>query len=659
MNIDKIVPAIRATRSEFAELFMDIQIFEDVPVKKEFNVIGRAGIDQQDFEKALMYAAAKGFLRGFVNLLIVKGKENGSLLMYNINENSPQLTATQSGANGQAASHPPAPQPVPQSDANEQAISRPTTNGRNASELETNQAEIVERPRTFLEAMTNLSKRFINPDVFAKGIIRNMKATGKVCIDAQAKGTCLLVGHNIVITAWHVVKDLFDGAGVPLENSHNRLTVVFDDVLLYLNTEIRNKGGVTYKAHRDWNIVHNSCHVSELVENTPLEYCVLKDHLDYILIRLEKVVTLDRPFESLESTVGVPEPKKNIILFQHPEGFPMQFDANVIADECIDGVVPGCRFLHFSNSLPGSSGGPCFNEEFRLFGIHQGKWKTINDKDIVVNTGIPIASIKEDVKRRNIQLPQPEPSDFTLWQLDESHGFAPVVGRDDLQYMIWKSINDNEKRLFNIRGANGHGKSYCVDLISYMLPKDRHLKIELDGQALLNLDAVDPANLICTKAGGTPVAPPPVDEVNSTAIVWLRDEVVGAVIRSLDAVRDNKLVWICIKDLNKTDLLGLHTTTFLNFLYEQLNQISWLRIVLDGMQAVTPYLIKNREEYYNCSVREEDIEVYLLRFFSKYNIAGDGNAKTIARRCYEADPSAKDYMSQLAGKLKNFVAFYI
>ncbi len=647
MNTDVIVKAIRATRSEFAELFMDIQIFEDVPVKKEFNVIGRTGNDQQDFEKALMYAAAKGFLRGLVNLLIAKGKEDGSLLMYHINENSEQA----------AASHPAAPQQATNGAATNESLAngaavtpQPVTSGPVAAD----------GPMTMLEAMTNLKKGFSQPYVAAKGIVRNMKVTGKVCIDAQAQGTCVLVGHNIVITAWHVVKDLFDvQSGAPHEDSHNRLTVVFDDVLLYLSAEIRNRGAIVYKAHKNWDIVHNSCHVSELAENDSLDYGVLKDHLDYILIRLEKVVTLDRPFESLESTVSVPEPNDGIIIFQHPVGFPMLFDTNVIAEQRIAGIVPECRFLHFINTLPGASGAPCFNKEFRLFGIHQGKWKTNNGNTKVINTGIPIASIKEDVRRRNIQLPQPEPSDFTLWQLDESHGFAPVVARDDLQYMIWKSINDNEKRLFNIRGADGHGKSYCIDLISYMLPKDRHLVIELEGTALLNLDAVSLANLICTKAGSNPVTAPPVDEVNSTAIVWLRDEVLGAVIRSLDAVRDNKLVWICIKDLNKTDLLGLHTATFLNFLYEQLTQLSWLRIVLDGMQAATPYLVKNREELYNCAVRVDDIEVYLHRFFSKYNLDGSENARMIADRCYEVNPSAKDYMSQLARKLMTFAAFYI
>ncbi|PWV49142.1 serine protease [Chitinophaga sp. S165] len=657
MNIDEILNAIKATRSEFAELFMDIQIFEDVPVKKDFNVIGRTGNDRQDFEKALMYAAAKGFLRGFANMLIAKGKENGSLTMYHINENSKQAAASQPATikpatNGSATNG---------SLANGAAVTpRPAANEQIANETVAKEPVAVDRPRILFEAMTNLRKGFSEPDIFAKGIIRNMKSTGKVCIDEQAEGTCLLVGHNIVITAWHVVKKLFDlQSGVPQKDSHDRLTVVFDDVRIYLGAGIRNRGGVTYKAHKDWNVAHNSCHVSELVDNAPLEPSTLREHLDYILIRLEKVVTLDRPFESLDSTVKVPEPQKSIILFQHPAGFPMRFDANVISDERIDGVVPECRFLHFSNSLPGSSGGPCFNEEFRLFGIHQGKWKMTNDDTIVVNTGIPIERIKEDVRRRNIQLPQPEPSDFTLWQLDESHGFAPVIARDDLQYMIWKSINDNEKRLFNIRGADGHGKSYCIDLISFMLPKDRHLIIELEGTVLLNLDAVGLANLICTKAGSNPVTPPPVDEVNSTAIVWLRDEVLGAVIRSLDAVRDNKLVWICIKDLNKTDLLGLHTATFLNFLYEQLNQLSWLRIVLDGMQAVTPYLVRNREELYNCSIRVDDIEVYLHRFFSKYNLKGAEDARTIADTCYEVNPSAKDYMSQVARKLMTFATYYI
>jgi hypothetical protein len=580
----EIVDALRASRDEFGRSFLQaqIEVVENPAERIAFKVAALGG-DRDPFSAALDYARQQNFLDALVLILADKGLETGGLT---------KLLARETLA-------------APKDDAQ----------------------------RAKLQAITNMAQGFQRPEVMFRGLNLGMRWTVKILIGGDFQGSGVLIGPHLVLTNWHVVRPLFTPSGVtgrydPKKGAQN-LGVEFDDLSGLLNSSGTLAGPERVSAHADWYVAHSECHPAELEDKLPDNPEDLKSFEDFALIRLSRSPGWERRWAVLEEYAEVPALNGRIIVFQYPKGQPMRLDDNVIAsDDQIAAAYLQYRFLHRANTLDGSSGSPCFDRTFVLFGLHQGVWPKASGKSI--NRGIRILRFKGDLQKAIREVPTPDPP---LCRLPDD---SPVVGCDPFQTLVWKSVLEASPRLIVIvSGAAKAGKTFRLAVLAAMLPDTRHLKIELQGDAISKMDPLQLAGAICRAAGAKRPDFVAAADFNNTLSNWISDEIVTKTIAALDDVRNGRLVWISIKDLNNTDILG-DASPFLLDLYDRVRTADWLRIVLDGMKSDLPAAIRKLTETHRVTeVTSTDIERYLGRAISEVDTPNQTEVRRMAGAAFK------------------------
>jgi hypothetical protein len=585
-----VAQALSTTRVEFAKIFWQAQTLVPIPVASRIEFEAIAATEANDvkaFEVALVFAQQNGFFLFIIILAVNTGLEKGLLAGFLIK----QIT-----------------------DGNAQ-----------------------------LHAIANPPAGFIEPLLFSKGVIKFSKMTGKVLINAAAMGTGILVGPNLFLTAWHVISDLFDqtaGAGGEIVWKEKQqlptLQVEFNSILDMVNGAVQSSGTTIINAHKDWLVTYSTCHNLELSGKLPQNLSDLNLFNDYAIIRLSKTIGLERRWIEPDKRAKLPPGKANIVLLQHPQGFPLKMDYSSVVDLTPpDPAIPAMRFLHGLNAVGGSSGGPCFDKEFSLIGLHQGSWpQPVNGN--ITNRGIPISKIIEHYSAKFTALPLPDPSDCPVWCLDKK-SFQPFIGYDDFQLDMWKSAMTGNKRLITTSGTDQSGKSYLMELVFSILSDGDHLKITLEGEGIAKKTALELAKKICSDAGADVPDFASLTAFNSTPFAWLKGEIVTKLITALESKRNKRNVWLCIKNLNKVNIEGEHASDFLFLLYESAVQNDWLRILLDGMRADIPASLRLLTERYRTrEITEVEIRNYLRRGFAEINFISDENNISLhAKKAYK------------------------
>ncbi|MDQ6707961.1 MAG: serine protease, partial [Acidobacteriota bacterium] len=460
MTLDQIVDALRISRAEFGRIFVVAQmdLVADPADRILFESVTHAADDKQAFRDALAIAQQSQFLDAFLHFISEENREDG--------------TITQALVEDAA-----------------KAAKNPQQQAR-------------------LQAMTDFARGFQNPESIMRGMNIGMRWTVKVFVDGNPKGTGILIGPHLVLTAWHVVRDLFDPSADDRFTAKpaipNRLFVEFDDFSAGLGAAPPAPQRVA--AHKLWHAVHSECHPLELANQLPPNRGDLEGFWDYAVIRLEKTPGLERRWAALDARSVVPATGKVIFIFQHPAGQPLRVDDNVILapDTADAAAIPRFRFLHKVNGLGGSSGAPCFDTSFMLFGLHQGEWVPLNGT--TVNRGIPIVRIKEHIQASIQELPAPDPSETPVWKLSKVDLEAPIIGCDPFQSLVWRSAVAGSPRVLILAGDLGSGKTFRLSVLSAMLPDAGHFKIVIPADAISKKDAPELAAAICRTAG----APVPV-----------------------------------------------------------------------------------------------------------------------------------------------------
>lgn len=598
--VEQSAGEIRMSRAEFARLFDQEQLLRvDAPVK--FDVLAGSAGDLAAFTLALEKAEQQGWL---TQLLARIAEEKGE-------------------------------------------------SGKITEQLSTGNAR--------LQAVVNAAQGFDRPEVAYKGIASAMRWTVKVMIDNAGKGTGVLVGPHLVLTAWHVVRGLFaqDAAGVwkPDAAAGSRLKVEFDDFVDLL-TPGAGTGNRQFGVHQDWCVVFSPCHQEELNDRLPADLAELSGFWDYAVIRLAGTPGHERQWAVLNRPGSVPEVRAGITVFQHPLGNPMRFTPGAIAkpENGQEAAIPSARFLHIANSAGGSSGGPCFNQQFELFGLHQGEWRQME-----INRGVPLAQVKQHMG----ELPMPGAQDSRLWKLGD---FSPVVGCDGFQDLVWRAAMGGSPRLILLFGDGGRGKSFRLKVLKAMLPDSGHMKVELRADVIAKKSGVEVAEAIAKAAGTVMPTITAVGDFDSTGNVWLRDELLAKLMTALEAKREGRMVWVMIEDLNKTDVSSKEASELLHFFYEQAKGTEWLRFVLDGMKgdpplSVRPLMVRHKVQ----EAQKGEIGQYLRRAIA--SIPGKGLPaaeafawmEKLADRDFE-EAMARDSgaaMAELPGRLQNVIECWL
>lgn len=577
ISIAKIVAAVRASRSEFANVFLQAQVGLPVEQRLAFDAVARTADDREAFRQALLHAQTQRFVGDLVGALVAENLEDGTLTQ--------ELVAN--GEAGDAALH----------------------------------------------ALADVARGFDQPHVMYRGFASGMQWTAKILIDDQPAGTGVLIGPFHLLTAWHVVRPLFNRYGnewVEVAGARDRLKVEFDDVLAALRQgrALKRLERRTVKPGAAWVVKFSHCHDEELDQRLPGDLALLDGFWDYCVIHLDEPIGQERRWAQLDARAVVPRIGEPVIIFQHPGGQPLRVDkASIQTVNGLAGRVKLLRFFHDVNAIEGSSGGPCFDKSFQLFGLHQGAWKAGS----AVNRGIPIARILEHCG----PLLAPDPSELRIWRLEQMQRYAPVIGCDEFQTLLWKTAVAGRTRLLVITGQKGWGKTFRTQILDALLAQGGHLKVWLNAASIAKLDAAALAVKMCTAAGAPAPEIPPLSQENATPSVWLKDIVVPIVIRALDEVRAGRLVWLLLTDLNQSEIEGPQASEFLHLLYDQVRTCDWLRVVLDGMRGDLPAsLDEHRANHVVARLTREQIETCLARAFAELGLdqVGELALRASARR---------------------------
>jgi hypothetical protein len=223
-----------------------------------------------------------------------------------------------------------------------------------------------------LERIISGDSDFSATRVFAQAFMRRCRQVCRIEHGERGPiGSGCLVGPDLVLTNWHV-KDGIGDAGSAL--------VRFDYATEGATETVGRTCGL---AARDWLVDESLPSPRELGraegpdEPTP-------DLLDFALLRLNESVGLD--VSDSEQRGWVTEFSSDcalttkLMVLQHPRGRPMQLSMGQVTRV----NDAGTRIYYSASTEPGSSGGPCFDQQMRLIAVHHAGPEGEN------NRGVPI-----------------------------------------------------------------------------------------------------------------------------------------------------------------------------------------------------------------------------------------------------------------------------
>jgi V8-like Glu-specific endopeptidase len=212
-------------------------------------------------------------------------------------------------------------------------------------------------------------------------------------------GTGFLLGPDSVITNYHVVADVYEGKNfgpgdVLLRFDYKQLP---DGKTLNEGTEYR-------LAQEGWLIDHSPKSPFDEVSG-PLSTAPDPSHLDYALLRVDgapgqdTVGNAQEPNASTRKWIDIPAVAPEFIadsplfIVQHPQAEPLKLalDTNAV----IGVNANGTRVRYRTNTERGSSGSPCFNQNWELVALHH-----VGDPNFAspYNQGVTFSAIAKRLK---------------------------------------------------------------------------------------------------------------------------------------------------------------------------------------------------------------------------------------------------------------------
>lgn len=168
--------------------------------------------------------------------------------------------------------------------------------------------------------------------------------------DQEAIGTGFLVAKNLLLTNYHVI--------APDENSDPQ--AYLDQIILrfgYLTTTTgEGAAGKTFK----------------LAPSPLIKFNTVTQGLDYALLRIEDDILPESSLQPISlSSERLPDRDMNIHILQHPDGQTLKV---TFSNNGITGVYERDGLIQYvSDTSVGSSGSPCFNDNWELVAIHHAQ----------------------------------------------------------------------------------------------------------------------------------------------------------------------------------------------------------------------------------------------------------------------------------------------
>lgn len=244
---------------------------------------------------------------------------------------------------------------------------------------------------------------------------RNVMAARTCCIEVALHpdgagsefGTGFLIGPDLILTCYHVVKHLFvrdeqDEEGEDEENDSvpwawpEDVSIIFDRRTRASNSTISK--GLSVGLHPSWDVAASRSSEMDYYGEPKLKP-PKKDELDYAILRLAVPVGVEqlrledqwreRGWIEVSNDGYSYKPNEEMKILHYPVGSKLEIAKGRLLDVAMNDN--GTRIYYRTEADYGSSGAPCFNEKWAIIAIHRARLHDdgLNNE----REGIPISAI--------------------------------------------------------------------------------------------------------------------------------------------------------------------------------------------------------------------------------------------------------------------------
>ncbi len=430
-------------------------------------------------------------------------------------------------------------------------------------------------------------------------------------------GTGFLIGPSTIITNNHVVVHRNN-----VLSDREEIKILFD---YSPTTGLQNEVGSKYYPQLDWCIARSETGPTNPPGGNRFWWTNMdiqsnwlgsvENNLDYAIIQLDASPGLQRGWYDI-SEFGEIASLDGCWVLHHPGG-----SNQTVTEGNLHYVRPGnpARLFHSASTVHGSSGGLMLNTAGNPVGLHyMGLGVNVFEPgaeiarvpDTVINVAIPLRRIAEDLESKNV-----------LKQISETKGIIPNRGCLDGRRPVFGRqgfINDlqdlykGKKPLMMVSVAQSvttseisqPGKSFSADMVKSLFPQPGNIHIEFKAGDL-KADGRKMAAMILEAFAPDLLALLP-DDPDTTTPAFIK-RIVSYVRQSLRERTGNKIVWLIIDDLEKHEVSDASGREFLNTLYDRVNKMPNLRIILIGLEEDTVPSGINRDLLINSLITKDDI----------------------------------------------------
>jgi hypothetical protein len=259
------------------------------------------------------------------------------------------------------------------------------------------------------------SGSFVDPDPWyeALGKVQVCVCRIEISLERGRKtfGTGFLIGRDQVMTNWHVVECIIETENNNRAYSGPRARASESLCRFDYKRLIHGKvnEGSTFGFATDWRVA--------LSPNNPGTREPRPDELDFAIIRLAErageqfVGDRSKPPRTPRGWISLPDssttielkPHQPLFIIQHPEGDPIKLALDT--DAILSVNENKTRVRYTTNTEPGSSGSPCFDQNWKLIALHHaGDPNFAPDHRPEFNEGIPIEAIVKFLNGQKVQV---------------------------------------------------------------------------------------------------------------------------------------------------------------------------------------------------------------------------------------------------------------
>jgi V8-like Glu-specific endopeptidase len=275
----------------------------------------------------------------------------------------------------------------------------------------------TDAPRQSLEQTIVKTNSYLDVDKWRSNLGRVEPCVCRVEVKVQGGmtyGTGFLVAPTLVMTNYHVAEAVI--MGDERKTTASGLSATPDDVVLRFDYKRTSGGdvvneGVEYRLAGKWLETSSPLSPSDL--SAAGDAVPTKDELDFVLLRLkepagnEPIGGRGEPGAATRGWIEVPTADHDFLadsplfILQHPQGTPLKLALDTEAVVSVN--ANGTRVLYRTNTEPGSSGSPCFDQNWQLVALHHSGDPNFDGiKPPQHNRGIPIAAIRQLLEVREL-----------------------------------------------------------------------------------------------------------------------------------------------------------------------------------------------------------------------------------------------------------------